>query len=217
MENLKIKEFLAVGSGDGDGYGYGSGDGDGYGDGSGSGSGYGSGSGDGDGYGDGSGSGSGDGYGVLFFDGMPVYDVDGVQTLIFSVYKGFAKGAILLKDLTLRPCYIARGGDKFAHGETLKEAVAALQNKMFAGMPEEDRIDAFYEEHKSGVKYPARDLWVWHNRLTGSCEMGRNAFAEEHGIDVDRDEFTPEEFCTMCRDSYGGATIRKLEARYAEG
>ena len=197
MEALKerIKEFLSVGSG----YGYGSG----------------SGSGSGDGYGYGDGYGSGDGYGISIFDGSPVWMVDGIQTIITVVKSGFAKGYILSSDLTMTPCYIAKGGGKFAHGATLNKAVAALQGKLFEDMPEDERIAAFIKAHPDkNAKIPARDLWVWHNRLTGSCEMGRNQFAADRGIDIDKDEFTPLEFCEMCKGSYGGDVIRRLEEAY---
>ena len=235
MEALKdrIEGFLSTGSGYGSGYGsgsgygygygdgYGSGYGDGYGYGSGYGSGYGYGDGYGDGYGYGSGYGSGYGYGdgygdgIAVFEGKPVHDVDGIQTIITAVNAGFAKGYILNSDLTLTPCYIAKGGGRFAHGATLNKAVAALQGKLFEDMPEEERISAFIEAHPDkNAKIPARDLWDWHNRLTGSCEMGRNQFAADRGIDIDKDEFTPLEFCEMCKGSYGGDVIRRLEEAY---
>ena len=213
MEALKdrIEGFLSTGSGygSGSGYGYGYGYGDGYGSGYGDGYGYGSGYGSGYGYGDGYGD------GIAVFEGKPVHDVDGIQTIITAVNAGFAKGYILNSDLTLTPCYIAKGGGRFAHGATLNKAVAALQGKLFEDMPEEERISAFIEAHPDkNAKIPARDLWDWHNRLTGSCEMGRNQFAADRGIDIDKDEFTPLEFCEMCKGSYGGDVIRRLEEAY---
>lgn len=179
---------------------------------------YGNGYGNGDGYGYGNGSGYGYGYGngdgISVFDGWPVKNIDGVQTIITAVKVGFAKGFILNNDLTLTPCFVAKGGSCFAHGETIKAAVAALQEKLFEDMPEDDRIQAFLEAHPDKTaKVPARDLWVWHNRLTGSCELGRNQFARDRGIDIDNDSFTPVEFCEMCRDHYGGDVIRRLEDR----
>lgn len=205
--NEKIMEFLAIS----DGSGYGSGDG------SGDGSGYGYGSGYGDWSGDWSWSGDGYGDGIKSLNGEAVYIVDGVQTIIRQVSHGFASGAILNSDLTLTPCYIAKSGNKFAHGDTLKNAVAAMQDKLFEDLPEEERIAAFIKEYpEKSAKIPARSLWIWHNRLTGSCEMGRNQFARDHGIDLENDAFTVMEFCEMCRDSYGGDTIRRLEEYYAE-
>ena len=209
----EIEEFLNVGdgSGDGSGYGYGDGSGDGsgygYGDGSGDGSGYGSGDGSGDGYG--SGDGSGDG--VKTFCGKNVYPIDGVQTIIESIRGNIAKGHILKNDLSLTPCFVVKDSGKFAHGETLHEAFEALQEKLYDDSTEEERIRKFREHFTDfSKKYPARELFVWHHVLTGSCKAGREAFCHDKGIDVDKDEFTVHEFIRLTKDSYGGETIKKL-------
>ena len=217
-----VKKFVAVrcGSdfGSGYGFGYGSGYGSDFGYGNGDGSGYGYGYGDGYGDGDGSGYGSGYGYGngygygygIASYDGRDVHLIDDVQTIITAVFGNVAKGYILENDLTLTPCYIAKSGNTFAHGNTLKEAIDALHEKLFDDMPEEDRIAEFFKAHSPGVKYPAKDLFVWHNRLTGSCEAGRMSFVRSHDIDLENDTFTIEEFVSLCKDSYGGETIKKL-------
>ena len=231
MESLseKIKMFLSANSGtgsggsgyglgSGSGYGSGSGHGLGHGDGSGlgSGSGYGSGLGYGLGHGDGSGSGYGFGYGdgIASYNDEAVYAIDRVPTVIRQVRDNIAKGAILNFDLTLTPCYIVKEGNTFAHGETLHEAMAALREKLFEDMPEEERIAAFVEEHKAGVKYPVSDLYDWHHRLTGSCEMGRKQFARDHNIDIEHDKITVEEFIKLTENAYGGETIKKLREAY---
>ena len=208
------------GSGDGSGGCVGFGDvfGGGYGAGDGSGSGDSDGSGDGSGgcvgFGDSDGSGDGDVWGggadIKFFCGSPVYLIDRIPTIITAVFGSYAKGYILETCLTLTPCYIAKRESHFAHGKTLSEAVAAVAEKVFEDMLEEDRIAEFWKCHQKGVKYPARDLYDWHHRLTGSCKMGRNTFAAEHGIDLNSDMFTVAEFIELCGKSYGGEIIRKL-------
>ena len=205
-----VKKFVAVrcGSGSDSGSGSGSDFGSGFGSGSGDGDGDGFGSGYGSGYG--YGNGSGFGYGIKSFDGKDVYPIDGIQTIITAIFGNVAKGYILENDLTLTPCYVAKSGNTFAHGNTLKEAIDALHDKLFDDMPEEDRIAEFFKAHSPGVKYPAKDLFVWHNRLTGSCEAGRMSFARSHDIDLENDTFTIEEFVSLCKDSYGGETIKKL-------
>lgn len=232
MEILNIQKWLENGLGGGSGYGYGSGfgagdvfgGGGGFGAGSGAGSGSGagggagdvsgSGAGGGDGYGYGDGFGDGYGYGsgadIKFFCGSPVFIIDRIPTIITAVFGSYAKGYILEPCLTLTTCYIAKQESHFAHGKTLSEAVSAVAEKAFEDMPEEDRIAEFWKCHENGVKYPARDLYDWHHRLTGSCEMGRNTFAAEHGIVLDSDMFTVAEFVELCGKSYGGEIIRKL-------
>ena len=223
----KIKQFLntgygdgsGYGSGDGDGYGYGygsgSGDGSGYGDGSGDGYGYGYGSGSGDGYGSGYGygDGSGDGYGdgVKSVNGNTIYIVDNIPTIITNVKGNIAKGFIFQSDLSLTPCFIVKGNNQFSHGSTLHEAFESLQEKLYDDSTEEERIDKFKENFSDfSKKYSAKELFVWHHILTGSCKAGRESFCRDKGIDVDNDKFTVYEFIELTRNSYGGEVIRKL-------
>ena len=164
----------------------------------------------------GSGYGDGSGYGVEELDGKKIYQIDGLQTALFSIKGNVAKGAVLQNDLTWKPCYIAKGGGRFAHGETLRDAMTALTDKLFDDMPEEERIAEFVKAHPEYRKpYPNRDLYDWHHRLTGSCEMGRNAFVADKGLSLD-DETTVEQFVELTRNAYGSSTIRKLPAAYGE-
>lgn len=202
MLDDKVKAFLSVnygsGSGSGSGSGYGYGDGDGSGDGFGSGSGYGSGD------------------GIKSFNRETVYRIDGVNTLIRSVRGNTAHGAILNKDLTLTPCYIVKQGNLFAHGETLREAMEALRDKLFEDMPEDERIDAFLRETDREKTYPTQYFYDWHHRLTGSCDMGRKQFARDHGVDLDHGMMTLTEFLELTKNAYGGDVIRKTISKMQE-
>ena len=220
-------DFTGYGSGDGYGYGYGDGYGDGfsYGFGNGycSGSGYGGGNGDGSGIGCGSGCGygsggiygEGDGSGLKSLNGQPVDMIDDVPTILTRIIGDAAKGFIVRADLSLAPTFVCKQGNTFAHGETLHKAREALLEKLFDDMPKEERIEAFCKEFKPGVKRPAMDFFSWHNRLTGSCEQGRREFARQHGVDLESDKLTPEEFFALTRDSYGGSIIRQTEEAFA--
>jgi hypothetical protein len=122
----------------------------------------------------------------------------------------------LQNDLTLTPCFIVKGNGHFAHGKTLRKAMEALTDKLFDDMPEEERIAAFVKEHPEYRKpYPNKDLYDWHHRLTGSCEMGRNAFVSDKGLSLDG-ETTVEDFVRLTQNAYGGSTIRKLPAMYGQ-
>ena len=236
MEALedKIKKFLAIdigsgsgdgsgygsgdGSGDGYGYGYGSGSGDGYGDGYGYG--YGSGSGDGSGYGSGDGSGDGYGYGSGYGDGVKevsgsmVYIVDNTPTIITSVRANVAQGFILQSDLQTIPCYIVKENNKFAHGETLRDAFMSLHEKLYDDSTEEERIEAFVKKFPSyDTKYDNKDLFVYHHVLTGSCRMGRELFVNSKGLSLG-DKTSVREFVELTMDAYGGDVIRKLPKAY---
>ena len=229
----RIKQFLNIGDGYGSGYGsgYGDGYGDGYGSGSGSGYGYGYGDGDGSGYGygygsgygsgygygDGNGDGNGDGYGygsgygVKSINGNPIYVVDNIPTIITNVKGNIAKGFILDSDLSLTPCFIVKENNQFSHGNTLHEAFESLQEKLYDDSTEEERIFKF-KEHFSDFskKYSAKDLFIWHHILTGSCKFGREIFCKDRNIDINKDEFTIYEFIDLTKDSYMGEIIKKL-------
>ena len=214
----KIKEFLSIDTGSGSGYGYGDGYGSGYGYGYGYGDGYGSGYGYGDGYGSGYGDGSGSGYGdgLVELNGQKIYRIDDTPTILTSVHGNAAKGYILQSDLTLTPCYVVKGNNLFAHGNTLKEAMAALTDKMFDDMPEEERITEFIKAHPDKDKaYPNQDLFDWHHRLTGSCMAGRNAFVKDRGLTLDG-ETTVTQFIKLTENAYNGSVIRNLAKKYLE-
>jgi len=226
-EFVKTKRGYGFGSGSGSGSDNGSGSGSGSADGSDDGSGYGSGSADGSGsgsadgfgsgygfcsgFGSGSGYGSGDGDGIVSINNKKVYKIDGVQTIITSIRENVAKGYILQSDLTLTPSFIVREDNKFAHGATLHEAFASLQEKLYDDSSEEERIDKFKEHFSDFDKaYPASELFIWHHILTGSCKAGRESFARDHEIDVQHDYMNIREFINLTKDSYGGKIIKKL-------
>ena len=214
MEN--INEFLRIeigsgygsGSGDGDGYGYGSGSGDGDGYGYDDGSGYGSGSGSGYGFG------YGFGYGVKQFNNNFVHDIDGINTIIKQIKGNVAKGFILNENFTLTPCYVVKGNNYFAHGESLREAQRALEDKIFNEMDVDEKIQLFVKQYEYDKEYPVKEFYEWHHKLTESCELGRKTFAREHGIDIDNDVMTVKEFIELTENSYGGSIIRELKDKY---
>lgn len=235
-----VERFLAVGSDDDhrhgyDGsYGYGGGDGsgDGYGPGDGDGGGYGSGYGDDDGSGDsfgdcygggeedgkgwGAGDNYGNGHGLKSFNGKTVHYIDDLPTILSHVVGVYARGYIILADMTLKPTFIARAGDCFAHGETLHEAQAEATRKDMEDRPLEERLAMFKTVFPDpDVECRGEDLFAWHGTLTGSCKQGRLAWCRDHQLDPRTARMTVREFCALTRDAYGGEAIRELERLYA--
>lgn len=203
MENLI--NFISNGGG-----GYGGCDGYGYG-GNGDGNGYGYG-----GYGgcDGYGNGDGNGNGIKKINGMDVVKIDDIPTAIKKIRGNIAFGYVFEK-MQLKPCYVIKQDNMFAHGKTVKEAFSALQEKLFDDMTIEERIDVFLKEIKSNTEYPAKTFYNWHHRLTGSCEFGRNQFIENHNIKLDQ-LMTVKEFVELTKNDYGGEIIKELEKRLNE-
>ena len=139
--------------------------------------------------------------------------IDGVQTLIKHVSGAMAKGFILENDFTLQPCYIAKGNGYFAHGETAKGAVEALQAKIFENMDADEAIEAFMDKFEKGKAYKGTEFFEWHHYLTGSCQMGRESFVRNHGLNLE-DEMTVDEFIALCENDYGGEIIKQLKEKW---
>ena len=136
--------------------------------------------------------------------------IDDILTAITNIRGNVAKGFIVNVDLTLEPCYVVKQDNLFSHGKSVKSAMAGLRDKLFEEMSEEERIDMFWKEHNLKSDYPAQDLYEWHNRLTGSCELGRQSFCKNHNIDLNKDKFTVKQFVELCKNDYGGEVIVKL-------
>ena len=235
MENLedKIKQFLAIdigfgkGIGDALGFGHENGidfcgidvSGDGFGDASGHGFSDGSGFGAGDGMSDGDGSGYfGIGYGtdegIKEINGKKIYMVDDCQTIFTFIHGNVAQGYILQSDLQLKPCFIVKENNKFAHGDTLRDAFTSLQEKLYDDSTEEERIEAFKQKFPNyDDKYDNRDLFAYHHVLTGSCRMGRESFVKDKGLSLDG-KTSVREFVELTKDSYGGEIIKSLAKEY---
>lgn len=179
--------------------------------------GYGGGENNGDGYGAKGGNG-GDYDGDCYGDGYPdkingnkIYYIDGVATIITRIRNNVARGYVVNINLTLQKCVIVKNDKFYAHGENLREAQNALTNKIFAQMNVEQKINEFIKTFNDfSKKYPNKEFYLWHNRLTGSCEYGRKQFAKNHGIDIANGEMTVKEFLNLTKESYGGEVIKRI-------
>ena len=229
--SIKTINISGSGCGCGSGYGYCYGDGFGYGDGCGYRDGYGysfggySGSGDGRSNGSGDGCGFSEGYGsedgsgeggdvsvmnIKTFNGHIIDYIDGVPTIITNIHNNVASGFIIGFDMTLIPCYVAKAGNSFAHGETLKDAVKDAEAKEMGEMPIEERIEKFIEVFGSlDSEHTGKEFYDWHHILTGSCRMGRDKFCEENGIDLTK-KYSVRYFLNITKNSYGGDIIKRI-------
>ena len=220
MDILKIKQFLngsSKGKDDDVSYSISNGEGYGFSNGFGDGNGHGSGNGYSNGFGDGYGgsSSSSNGGEIKSINGYDVYRVDDIPTIFTHIHGNVAKGYILEKNVILKPCYIVKGNGYFAHGETLKEAQSALEEKIIDDMGIEEKIELFKEKFPDvNKKYTVKDLYQWHHNLTGSCEMGRKSFANSHNINIDNDMMTVKEFIKLTENAYCGEIVKELKESY---
>ena len=187
-----IDRWVSSGDGYGDGYGYGSGDGSGYGDGSGS------------------------GYGITEIEGRKVYLVDGEPTIIYAIKGDVAKAATLRNNTDLIPCYVAKVGGCFAHGDTAEAALRDAEDKYAESQPVEERVAKVYAAHPDyDAAVSNEDLFRLHHVLTGSCEFGRREWCRAHGIDLGG-SMTMRDFCRLTADAYGADAIARLKSEYEQ-
>ena len=171
----------------------------------------------GDGDGKGYGSGSGNGRSVKEYKGYKIHEIDKLPTLITSVKGNIAKGFTARNNMFVIPCYVAKVGNCFAHGQTAKQALADAQAKYNRSKPIEERIADFIQEYPTLDTIAANaKLFIWHNALTGSCSFGRKEFARQHNIDIDNGSMTISEFIELTKNSYGDRVIRQLFQTYAD-
>ena len=236
----EVKRFLFIqgsnygfdyvsGKGSDDGYGFGLGsgkgsdDGHGFSSGSGRGSGYVNGLGYGDNFGSsvvsvfGSAPDFGFGYGngdVTELNGNIIDYIDNVPSVITQVHGNIACGYIVKADLTIESCFIAKVGNSFAHGKTLKNAVTDAKAKETKRLPIEERIEKFIEIFGPlDSEHTGKEFYDWHHILTGSCRMGRDGFCKSRNIDLAQ-KYSVRYFLNITKDSYGGDVINLIIKAY---
>ena len=114
-------------------------------------------------------------------------------------------------DLTLSPCFIARVGDHWAHGETAREALRDAQAKHAEDSSDEERIEAFWKQFNRTDRYTGHQLLAAHRALTLSCEMGCAHFVKSQAIDLDA-SFAVDEFIDITKDAFATDLMRQLKA-----
>lgn len=204
-------------------YGYSSGLGRGDGSGFGSNDGYGFGSGDSSGFGFSDGSGFGYGGnsayssvrgGIKVLNGNIVDYIDNIPTIITQVHGNIACGYIVQNVPTLESCFIAKVGNFFAHGKTLKEAVADAKAKRMGKTPIEEQIEKFIKVlGPLDSEHTGKEFYDWHHVLTGSCEMGRDRFCKIHNIDLTK-MYSVRYFLDITEEAYGSDVIKLIRKEY---
>lgn len=160
------------------------------------------------------------GSGIGKINGFDVVKIDYVDTIIYSEHSNFIRGAFLDCDMTTRDCYIAHDDSysTFAHGDTIKEAMDALESKMTMCSSYTEKANRFKIEFPEyDRKYSAVDFFRWHNIITLSCLAGRQYFCRNKGIDINEDSFTVREFIELTKNEYNGNMILELKRLYEDG
>ena len=149
---------------------------------------------------------------LISYNGQKVFYIDHIPYIPRHIKKEIAFVDVICEDMRTKKKVIVKGQGMFACGNTIKEAFEALENKRFDRLDIESKKQKFFLVFNTEDEYPARDFFVWHGFLTGSCESGRMIFAKEKGFDLDHDKMTKEEFFMLVKDEYGWEIIKTLLA-----
>ena len=105
-------------------------------------------------------------------------------------------GAVLYKGETFdkRDIFVARAGEKFAHGDTPEQAVSDLRFKIA------DRDTSRFKNLAIDKRYPVEDLIEAYRVITGACETGVKMFCEKIKLN---EEYTIKEVLKLTKDQYG--------------
>ncbi len=153
------------------------------------------------------------GFGLKSLNGKTIFMIDDIPTIITHIKQSLAKGFIVESDLTMKPCYVAKGNEYFAHGNTAKEAQEALAVKIYENMEPDEAISKLVEIFEKGKKYKGQEFLEWHHYLTGSSKSGQESFVRNNGF-YPNDLYTVEEFIAAFEDEYGGEFIERLKEKY---
>ncbi len=162
--------------------------------------------------------GSVNGYYFAEFEGHKVYLIDNVPTCLTAVYKAsdymYAEGFLINDSMYKENCFVAKVNGEFAHDVTLRLAVLTAFEKYHKTIPLADRVKSFIKEFPNlNDKVDNCRLFVFHNKLTNSCTLGRKKFMHEHGIDING-SMTVEDFINLTAYEYNGKVIRELGKQY---
>lgn len=158
--------------------------------------------------------GYGYGYGIKKINNCIISKIDNVNTIITNIKGNIAKGFIFNNDLTIIPTFIVKRNNYFSHGNTLKQSLLDLEDKIFSNLNIEERLEEFKNKFLKDKKYKGTEFFKWHNLLTGSCLQGRESFVKNKGIDLE-EEFSDNEFLLMIKNDFGWNSIQQLEVYYA--
>jgi len=111
---------------------------------------------------------------------------------------------------------LVKGHGLFAHGTNVKDTFQALEEKRVARMNFSERKQKFLELFRYSEEYPAKEFFIWHGLLTGSCEAGRLRFIKDHGFDLEKDMMTVGEFFDLVKGEYGWDIIKDVRKKYNE-
>ena len=134
-----------------------------------------------------------------------ITDVDGFSMVIagwkshgdVEVTKARYFGGKALSELD--QCYVARSGDTYAHGNSIKRAIDDLAFKMA------DKLDR--EEVIAEIRSSGQVTRHQYRAITGACQSGVDDFLRQAGVPEDLDAMPLQDVLHITKGAYGGSTF----------
>ena len=153
------------------------------------------------------------GINIKLFNNQPVYYIDGRRVIFDQIHGNFAKCTIISIDLTTYKAWLVKDFGFVAFGKTIKEAYNNVKLKSWQTIPLEERIQQFVDTHPLDKMFPNKELFEWHDILTGSCMVGKYQFCRKQNVDLSK-ETTTLDFLNLVKNHYKSDIIQQVLNKY---
>ena len=125
---------------------------------------------------------------------------DGIHQKLIS-QKTIGEVTIYETEENKQKAYVARKGDKFAHGKTIKEAKNDLRYKI------SDRDTSKFKSWKKEDVKPTDEIIEAYMTITGACSFGTKQFCNEIKL---KDEYRVEDIFELTKGRFGAEQFKEF-------
>lgn len=152
-------------------------------------------------------------FGIKSYNGRSIYYIEGRRVMFDQIHGNFAKCTILRIDLTTYESWLVKDFGFIAFGKTIKDAYNNARLKSWQTIPIEDRIQQFVDTHPLDKVFSNKELFEWHDILTGSCMVGKYQFCRKNKIDLNK-QTSVKEFLLLVKNEYKSDIIQQIINSY---
>ena len=152
---------------------------------------------------------------ILSFNNHPTYMIDDYLVYITHCHAPWVLGEIINNDFTTQSCYMAKVNDKYVVGNSIREVIEGMREKIFEnGDNNEDIARAFVLAHPDYEKqYDWDEMVTWHSLSHFSCSDGRRDFTKSANMGSGKTA-TPRELIKHMKNSVSRDIAEKMERIY---
>lgn len=154
-----------------------------------------------------------EGSNIKTYNNRFVYYIDNRRIMFDQIHGNFAKCTCINIDLTTYQVWLVKDFGVLAFGNTIKEAHHNAKLKSWQLIPIETRIKQFVETHPLDKEFSNKELFEWHDILTGSCMVGKYHFCRKNKIDLNK-QTSVKEFLLLVKNEYKSDIIQQIINSY---